>query len=213
MIIGIDGASTDLSLALVSDDGTPVGSDAWASAQRQSAELFPRLLSLLDRHGLGLRDARAVGVGLGPGSYTGLRVAMSLAKGLCLALGVPLVGIPSLPAWLLGEPEAGAAVTRAGAREGYLLVRGENDPRVVEESALRAILADRLVVAPGELATALGLASSRPPAAAAACVGRLSAERLARSDAGGDDLHRLEPIYLRGPRGMADAPEGAVRWL
>ena len=47
VIIAIDAASTDLSVALAEPDGTLIAEDAWSSAQRQSAELLPRLLALL----------------------------------------------------------------------------------------------------------------------------------------------------------------------
>lgn len=114
MIIAVDGASTDLSLALAEPDGTILADDAWSSAQRQSAELLPRLLALVASAERSLSDLRAVAVGTGPGSFTGLRVAMAIAKGLSLGLGRPIVGIASLPAWLEAEPDAVAAVARAG---------------------------------------------------------------------------------------------------
>ncbi|MGH2781301.1 MAG: tRNA (adenosine(37)-N6)-threonylcarbamoyltransferase complex dimerization subunit type 1 TsaB, partial [Thermoleophilaceae bacterium] len=91
MIVAIEGASTELSLALAEPDGTLIADDGWTSAQRQSAELLPRLLGLLDRSNRTLGDLGAVAVGLGPGSFTGLRVAMALGKGLALAAGRPLV--------------------------------------------------------------------------------------------------------------------------
>ncbi|TAE60526.1 MAG: tRNA (adenosine(37)-N6)-threonylcarbamoyltransferase complex dimerization subunit type 1 TsaB, partial [Bacteroidetes bacterium] len=58
--------------------------------------LLPMIQSLLrdltiDRHALS-----AIGISSGPGSYTGLRVGVSAAKGLCLALGKPLIAVPTL---------------------------------------------------------------------------------------------------------------------
>lgn len=209
MIIAIDGASTDLSLALAEPDGTTIDQDAWSSAQRQSAELLPRLLALLARNDRRIDSVGAVAVGTGPGSFTGLRVAMALAKGLALGIGRPIVGVPSLRAWLDAEPEAVAAVARAGAREAYVLERAEGEPRIVDREAIRT--ARGLVVAPAELAEAFGLRAVRGPRAAAA-LARTAAERLA-TDPAGDDLRRLEPIYLRAPRGVTAEAEGRVRWL
>jgi tRNA threonylcarbamoyl adenosine modification protein YeaZ len=211
VILAIDGASTDLSIALGGADGATVADDAWSSAQRQSAELLPRVLALLSSSGWTVGGLRAVAVGTGPGSFTGLRVAMALAKGLALALERPIVGVPSLASWLEHEPETVAAVARAGAREAYVLPRGAEQPLIVERDDLAARLAGRPIVAPRELADAFELANARPPSAAPALV-RMAATRLA-ADPAGDDLARLEPIYLRAPRGLAAAPEGEVRWL
>lgn len=206
MIVAIDAASSDLSLALAAPDGSPVADDAWTSAQRQSAELLPRLLELLAGQGGDLRAVSAVAVGTGPGSFTGLRVAMALAKGLCVALDRPIHGIPSLAAWLEAQPDAVAAVARAGAREAYLLVRGSADPVIVVAGDLAARLGGQRIVAPVELATAFGLAGATRPHGAPA-IARAAAERP------GDDLATLEPVYLRAPRGVTVEGEGRVTWL
>jgi tRNA threonylcarbamoyl adenosine modification protein YeaZ len=211
VIIGIDAASTDLSVALAETDGRPIGSDAWTSGHRQSAELLPRLLSLLERHRRRIDDAELVAVGIGPGSFTGLRVAMSLAKGLATALDTLIIGVPSLASWLDAEPAAAAALARAGAREGFLLARGTDDVVIVDRDALPESLASALVVAPKELAEAFGLADARQPIGAALAIARHGAERLQHGAA--DDLTTLEPRYLRGPRGVPASAEGAIRWL
>lgn len=201
MIVAIDSSSTDLSLALSAPDGGIVASDGWSSDRRQGHELLPRLLDLLERQGGGLDEVGALAVGLGPGSFTGLRVGLSLAKGLALALNRPLVGVPSLTAWLEAEPEALAAIGRAGAREAYLLLRDESEPRVVDRDDLPDRASARRVVAPSELAEAFDLRLAVPPYGAAAAVARRAARRLAE-EPGGDDLARLEPTYLRAPRGI-----------
>lgn len=211
MIIALEAASTDVSVALAQPDGTPIADDAWTSAQRQSAELLPRLLELLGRNGRTLRETTTVAVGIGPGSFTGLRVALALGKGLALALARPIVGVPSLEAWLAAHPDAAAAVARTGAREAYLLPRGEGSPRIVEGGTLTALLGDARIVAPTELVAAFGLLGAEAPRAAAA-VAVLGVARLA-VEPGGDDLRTLEPIYARGPRGISTESEGLVRWL
>ena len=208
MIIAIDAASTDLSVALAEPDGTPLADDAWSSAQRQSAELLPRLLALLARAGRPLESASLVAVGTGPGSFTGLRVAMALAKGLAFGLRIPIVGVPSLVAWLDADPAAPAAVARAGARDAYLLERGAAGPLIADREALAGL---RNVVAPAELADAFGLEDARSPRGSLS-IARTAAERIA-ADPAGDDLRELEPVYLRAPRGLAAESGERVRWL
>jgi tRNA threonylcarbamoyladenosine biosynthesis protein TsaB len=211
MIVAIDGASTELSIAIAEPDGTPIRTASWSSAQRQSAELAPRLLALVDETGAtrGIARATAFAVGTGPGSFTGLRVAMALAKGFAFATGRPIVGVPSLPAWLDATPDAKAAVARAGSREAYVASRDDRTIRLVAGDELLR-MADVPVAAPTDVATAFGLNAATPPAAAGT-IAAAAARRLAE-DPGGDDLRTLEPIYLRAPRGVVDDGPAVYRW-
>ena len=209
MILAIDGASTDRSVAIADASGAIVAEDAWSSAQRQSAELLPRILVLLEQAELPIDAVSAVAVGSGPGSFTGLRVAMALAKGLAVGLSIPIVGIPSLSAWLDAEPDASAAVARAGARAAYVVTRDGGDPAVADRDDLGPLRGP--LVAPAELAAAFELADTRPPRAAGA-IARRAAERLADATEG-DDLSTLEPIYVRAPRGLRAVDGERVRWL
>lgn len=211
MIVAIESASTDPSVALAEVDGKPIGVDGWSGGPGQGRELLPRLLALLERNRRSLQEARAVAVGIGPGSFTGLRVGMSLAKGLAHGLGVPIVGVPSLPAWLLAEPDARAALARAGAHEAFVLVRGADAPVIVPEAALPAELRSEPVASPGELASGFGLAEGRPPIHAALSLAALAAERL-RDAPEGDPLATLEPSYLRLPRGLTQLPPEQIQW-
>ena len=211
MIIALESASSDPSLALASGDGTAFATDSWEGEGRQASELLPHLLALLEGAGRELGEASALAVGIGPGSFTGLRVSMSLAKGLALALDVPLIGVPSLDAWLAAEPDAAAAVARAGAQETFLLMRGEAVPRVVSGADLASLVGMARVVAPSELASAFSLGSARTPRRAAAALALKAAQRLIE-DPRGDELERLEPWYLRAPRGIGPAGGEVARW-
>lgn len=208
MIVALESASSDPSLALASGDGAAFATDAWEGEGRQASELLPHLLALLARAGRELRETTAIGVGIGPGSFTGLRVSMSLAKGMALTLEVPLIGVPSLDAWLASEPEARAAVARAGAQDAFLLMRGEAMPRLVAGSELAILVGSSPVVAPSELAVSFGLGGALSPRLAAAAIALRASRRLIEEPRG-DDLERLEPWYLRAPRGI-EPPKGEV---
>jgi tRNA threonylcarbamoyladenosine biosynthesis protein TsaB len=211
VIVAIESASPDQSVALAAPDGGTLATAAWTAERGQGSELLPRLLGLLAEQGAGLDRVTGVAVGLGPGSFTGLRVGLALAKGLATGLGVPIAGVPSLEAWLSAEPDAEAALVRSGAAEAWALGRADTEPRLVAFDAVPDAARDRILVAPRELATTLGLARAVPPDGAAAAVARMAASRLASGAA--DDLARLEPVYLRPPRGLADAPAVPVTWL
>lgn len=211
MIIGLDSASSDQSVALADRSGTVLADAAWSTPRGQGSELLPRILGLLDVRGATLDDVQGVAVGLGPGSFTGLRVGLALAKGLAVGLGIPIVGVRSLDAWLDAVPEAAAALVRAGAEEAWARSRDEVEPRLIPFDAITAEARAVRLVAPRELADALGLSHATPPDRAAATIARLAARRFA-ADAT-DDLAALEPVYLRPPRGVADTTTVPVTWL
>ena len=66
------------------------------SQKDSAAWVQPAIQELAKESGIALRDLQAVSVSAGPGSYTGLRVGMSTAKGLCYALGIPLITVSTL---------------------------------------------------------------------------------------------------------------------
>jgi tRNA threonylcarbamoyladenosine biosynthesis protein TsaB len=94
----------------------------WTSQDYHTAELAPAIESLLAKSRIKTSDLGALAVAIGPGSFTGLRIGLALAKGLALAQNIPLVGIPTLdamaasqPAFAFGQqPPPLAAVLQAG---------------------------------------------------------------------------------------------------
>jgi tRNA threonylcarbamoyladenosine biosynthesis protein TsaB len=95
MILAIDTATRWTGLAL--HDGDAILAEmGWQSARNQTVELAPALDGLLRRYQLDAAELTAVAIAIGPGSYTGLRVGLGLAKGLALANGTPLIGAPTL---------------------------------------------------------------------------------------------------------------------
>jgi tRNA threonylcarbamoyladenosine biosynthesis protein TsaB len=103
MLLAVDTSTAQVGLA-VYDGAQVVGEYAWRSSQRHTVELAPAVFELLTRCGLTMDDIRALGVALGPGSFTSLRVGLSLVKGLALARQLPLIGIPTLDILAAAQP-------------------------------------------------------------------------------------------------------------
>jgi tRNA threonylcarbamoyladenosine biosynthesis protein TsaB len=103
MLLAVDTSTTQVGLAIY--DGAQIISEyAWRSSQRHTVELAPAVSELLARCGLTMENIRWLGVALGPGSFTSLRVGLSLMKGIALARGLPLVGIPTLDILAAAQP-------------------------------------------------------------------------------------------------------------
>ena len=95
--LGIDTSTKLGSLALVRDDRLLI-EDTIDAELNHSATLLPALRSALKNTGLSRADLDCIGVGVGPGSLTGVRVGIAFAKGVVFALRKPLVGVSSLEA-------------------------------------------------------------------------------------------------------------------
>lgn len=95
LILHIDTAVQSASICL-SDGETILDTDFNPSEKESATWLHPAIQNLLQRNHLSPISLRAVAISAGPGSYTGLRVGMSAAKGLCYALSLPLISINTL---------------------------------------------------------------------------------------------------------------------
>jgi len=95
MLLAVDTSTAQVGLA-VYDGSQVIGEYAWRSRQRHTVELAPAIFELLTRCGLTMDEIQALGIALGPGSFTSLRVGLSLVKGLSLSRHLPLIGIPTL---------------------------------------------------------------------------------------------------------------------
>ncbi len=80
----------------VSEEGGPWAELTVGSKSTYSRRLMRAIIFILEETGLGWKDIDTVAVSLGPGSFTGLRIGLSTAKGLCLATGAAIVGVPTL---------------------------------------------------------------------------------------------------------------------
>jgi tRNA threonylcarbamoyladenosine biosynthesis protein TsaB len=116
MLLAIDTSTARVGLALY-DGASVTGELVWGGGARHTEQLAPALAELLTRCGKTMGDVTALGVALGPGSFTSLRVGLSFVKGLALAKSIPLVGVPTLDVVAASVPLANkklAAVLQAG---------------------------------------------------------------------------------------------------
>lgn len=96
MILALNTSTRQYSLALMERDGKLLSEHTATGKKGHFGSLMPALRNLVAESGKEIREIAAVIVATGPGSFTGLRIGMSAAKGLVQALNVPLVGISSL---------------------------------------------------------------------------------------------------------------------
>jgi tRNA threonylcarbamoyladenosine biosynthesis protein TsaB len=102
LLLAIDTATRVTGLALYDQAGLHM-EHMWLSGDNHTVELMPYIVRACEQQGLVPSALRALAVSLGPGSFTGLRVGLSVAKGLALALGIPVLGVPTLDAIAYGH--------------------------------------------------------------------------------------------------------------
>lgn len=115
-LLAIDTAAPRLQLALLRGDSVDVSIDE--IAQGHAEILFDRIAALLARRATAYADLTRIAVTTGPGSFTGLRIGLSAARGLGLGLAVPVVGVPSLTAVSLAGPVGQPIAVLLDARRG-----------------------------------------------------------------------------------------------
>ncbi|MDH5695475.1 MAG: tRNA (adenosine(37)-N6)-threonylcarbamoyltransferase complex dimerization subunit type 1 TsaB [Dehalococcoidia bacterium] len=107
--MAIDTSTDTASLALV-QNGQVLAESTWHCEQNHSVELLPRLARLLNETKVDLQSIGCVMVAKGPGSFNGLRVGISIAKGLAFSLGIPMIGISSLELEAYRHAETGLPI-------------------------------------------------------------------------------------------------------
>lgn len=101
--------ATDVCSVAVSEGNEILSSGHITEARSQASQLAPLIQDTVSRAGMQISGLAAVAVSSGPGSYTGLRVGVSTAKGICFGAGIPLIGIETLTAIACGTLKTGAA--------------------------------------------------------------------------------------------------------
>ncbi|WP_157969954.1 tRNA (adenosine(37)-N6)-threonylcarbamoyltransferase complex dimerization subunit type 1 TsaB [Pelagibacterium sediminicola] len=119
LTLAIDTSRERLQLALVLADGH-VDADIADIAKGHAEIIMDRIGGLLLRNGLAHKDLERVAATTGPGSFTGLRIGLSVARGLGLALDIPAIGVSTLAAISLGHGGGGEIILDAGRGEAYV---------------------------------------------------------------------------------------------
>lgn len=120
-LLAIDTATQFVSIAL-HDGAQMLAERTWQSENNHSVELPPAIDELLANAGRTINDLNALAVSIGPGSYTGLRIGVALAKGIAAARDLPLVGISTLDIVAAAHPKAtGALIVILGAGRGRIV--------------------------------------------------------------------------------------------
>jgi tRNA threonylcarbamoyladenosine biosynthesis protein TsaB len=221
MLLAIDTATRVASIALYQPDEV-LAEHTWHTNDNHTVEMMPSLVAMLQRQGVEPSRLDGVAVALGPGSFTGLRIGLAVAKGLASSVDIPLLGIPtldilpcavremSLPIWSVIQAGRGRICYAEYRHNGAGWVR-ESDIEVGTTSELIDRV-DGSAVMCGELGRAdveaiharLGDAVVvTPPVYAlrrAGFLADLAWRRLERGER--DDIVTLSPIYLHRPEVM-----------
>ncbi|SDY73626.1 tRNA (adenosine(37)-N6)-threonylcarbamoyltransferase complex dimerization subunit type 1 TsaB [Citreimonas salinaria] len=225
LILGFDTSAAHCAAALLRGD-TLLARTHESMARGQAERLMPMLQDLLDAQGVAWADLAALAVGTGPGNFTGIRIAVSAARGLALGLGIPAIGVSGFEA-LAGPdgPAGGDAIvslpsTRRGSDVVLMAFRDGRPAGAPVELALDAPPPDTLprhLPVIGAEATALterfGGAEAQPRdldarGGIAEALSRVALHRLRA----GESFDRPAPLYIR-PADAAPARDAPPRIL
>lgn len=157
MLLAID-TSTALTGIACYDQGMLCGECVWQSGRNHTTQLLPQLQVLLRHLERKQADVQAVAVALGPGSWSGLRVGMSIAKGMALAGGLRLLGINTLDALAYQHQQATIPVyplIRLG-RERFATAEFQHSDTWQRRSDYRNVALDELCAVVGDQALFCG---------------------------------------------------------
>ena len=110
LMLALESSAKAASAAVFDGDGKMLGLSVMNGGLTHSRTLLPMAEALLKNMDKTVRDVGVVAVAQGPGSFTGLRIGLAEAKGLCWALEIPVVGVSTLEAMAFGGPTTDGAL-------------------------------------------------------------------------------------------------------
>lgn len=186
-VLGFDTSGPWCTAALIRGDHI-LAHERRDMARGQGEALLPLLASTLSQGGCTWSDLTAIGTGIGPGNFTGIRISVAAARGLALGLGIPAIGVDRFDAAALDGPARPVAV--AALRGQSWLRNPGGEPTLTGTPP----------------ADALGEGLTMPTHPLAVAIARLAADRL-------DTPHpRPAPLYLRDADAAppSDAPPALI---
>jgi tRNA threonylcarbamoyladenosine biosynthesis protein TsaB len=227
-VLAIECATDALSLALLADGVCRELLEH--SSAKHTGRLLPLIRQLCDEQAFGLKSLSLIAVGIGPGSFTGVRTAVSAAQGLALALDLPLVGVDCLQAlaWQsMVEGANGRVLAALDARMGEVyaavydcraaLPGPLTEPAAMSAAGLESLIALCPAVCIGNAAAAypawfgaamaaggIRMSDALPRAGAVAALGLLHA-RSGRAVS----AEKIQPLYVRNRVALTIAERGA----
>ena len=197
LVLGFDTSAAHCAAALLAGEHVRVVRFE-EMAKGQAERLMPMLEEMLAEAGVGWRDLAAIGVGIGPGNFTGVRIAVSAARGLALTLGIPAIGVSVLKARAHGQPRPLAVVEDARRDAVYwqsFTETGDGAPALDALVSLSGVLHT-----PAVTGTAAAIAAAHLPGTRVLSPAMPLAEAIARiaNDRRSTPQPRPAPLYLRG---------------
>ncbi|MBA3810520.1 MAG: tRNA (adenosine(37)-N6)-threonylcarbamoyltransferase complex dimerization subunit type 1 TsaB [Caulobacteraceae bacterium] len=211
MVLALDTCLGACSVAIADGDHTAAWlSEAMARGHQERLALMVR--DVMGEARLAFGDLDRIGVTVGPGSFTGLRVGLAFAKGLALALDRPCVGVGALEALAAsaGSPGICAAVIDAGRGRAYLQLFEAGRPLTAPDILPLPEAAERLARARGDRHARLvgpGAALLAPMIARAEVVGLVAPSPATVARLAADvSPSPPRPLYLRAPDARPKTP-------
>jgi tRNA threonylcarbamoyl adenosine modification protein YeaZ len=207
-VLGFDTSAAHCAAGLFLGDGRAI-SRCETMLRGQAERLIPMLEELLAEAGLVWRDLAAIGVGIGPGNFTGVRISVSAARGLALGLGIPAIGVSNFALLARGHMDTAMLLCLPAPRGAVYVQLFRNDlpaaaPELLPDDTiperLRALRDIRVIGHDaGRLAARLGLPDNAldralDPKQAGSLIAEIAAEKHAEGDL---TLPRPAPLYVR----------------
>ncbi len=201
IVLAIDTALETCSAAVVSG-GRTLAARSEPMARGHQERLAPLVAEVMAEAGIGFDVLDRIGVTVGPGSFTGLRVGLAFAKGLGLALDRPVIGVGTLQAMAAGVPGCAAAVIDARREQVYVQAFRDGAPLTEPMALGLEDAASALGVLDGGPSVLLGsgapLLAQAFPAARVESGSAPDPVRLAALAAAAEPA-TPQPVYLRAP--------------